>query len=238
LDETSAEAHTALALVQFSHDWDWSGAERSVTRALELNPGYADARYLFAHLLGHIGQLERGILEIRKARELDPLHPRLNANVGRMLYWARRYDEAMEDLQAVVAADPGNMAAHINLAEVYAKTGRYDEALAECATIHRLAPGGHADVFCPLYVDAATGRKREARTRLAELRQDPKILLYRVSLVYAMLGDKEDALAVLERAYNERASGLQTVNIEPPFDLLRDDPRFQALLRRMNFPEN
>ena len=240
IDDSLAEAHTSLAQILQSYDWDWSGGAREIQRAIELNPGYANAHHLYALFLSGVGRHAEAIVEIRKARELDPLSIRINANVGLVLYLAREYDQALEGLRKALELDPNDIDSHIYLALVYSQKGMHDEAIAASRKAQDLSAGKDQTSNLALaYVYAVAGRRGEALKILAELKNPSRgsyLPPETVAEVYAGLGDKQEALTWLEKAYAEHATYLDVLKVNPAFDPLRSDPRFQDLLRRMNFP--
>jgi tetratricopeptide (TPR) repeat protein len=239
IDDSLAEAHASLALILWNYDWDWSGAAREHQRAIELNPGYANAHHWYAGLLLIMGRHAEAIAEIRKARELDPLSIRINANVGWLLYFAREYDQALEELRKPLELDPNDIMSHFYLGLVYSQKGMHEEAIAASRMAHDLSPGRGQGPYLLAYVYAVAGKRGEALKILAELK-NPSRRSYLppvpVAAVYVGLGDKEEALSWLGKAYAERAAELDFLKVDPRFDPLRSDPRFQDLLRRMNFP--
>jgi len=239
LDETLAEAHTSLAVIKGEYEWDWLGAEREFKRAIEFNPNYATAHHWYSDYLGVMGRHEEAIAEIKRAQQLDPLSLIINAVAGYRFYWARRYDEAVEQLRKTLEMDPNFAVAHWLLGQTYEQTGEYQSAIAEYQK-GRSASGGSVYLVAALgHAYAAAGKRREALKILGELKELSKhtyISPYSTGVIYIALGEKDQALEWLEKAYQERAAGIVILKVDPMLDPLRSDPRFQALLRRMNFP--
>ena len=237
IDDTLAEAHASLAFARHHYDWDWSGAETEYRQALELNPSYATAHQWYAEYLTTVGRKEEAIAEIRRAQELDPLSLVIDANVGRLLYYTRQYDRAIEELQNTLRLDPNYFWAHVFLGMAFEQKGMYAEAIAEFQKVAALS-GGEPNV--PLaHTYAASGRTDDARKMLDALQQryGEDVESYFLGGIHAALGEKDEAFAWLEKAYDEHSFFLVFLPADPWFDPLRDDPRFQSLLRRMNFPE-
>jgi TolB-like protein/Tfp pilus assembly protein PilF len=237
IDDTLAEAHTSLAFARHHYDWDWSGAEGEYKRALELNPGYATAHQWYAEYLTTVGRHEEAIAEIRRAQELDPLSLVIDSNVGRLLYHAHRYDQAIDELQNTLRLDPNYFWAHVFLGMAFEQKGMYAEAIAEFQKVAALS-GGEPNV--PLaHTYAASGRTDDARKMLKALQQryGEDVESYFMGGIHAALGEKDEAFAWLEKAYEEHSFFLVFLKTEPWFDPLHTDPRFQDLLRRMNFPD-
>ena len=239
LDETLAEAHASMGDVNTAHDWDWRAAEREYRRAIELSPSYPVVHFYYSTLLSVLGRHEEAIAEARRGRELDPVSPLMNVNLGWRFHSARDYPRALEQYQRTLELDPNYAAARQNLAAVYTELGRYDEALAE---LKKLGPlGDHPVVLAELgRTYALSGRRKEAlraRGRIEALSKRSYVSSYWAAALSVALGDNDQALARLEQAHAERDAWLIFLNGDPRFDAVRSDPRFQALLRRMNFPE-
>jgi len=234
LDESLAEAHTALALVKATYEWDWAGAEREFKRALELNPNYANGRYFYAFMyLAPMGRHEEAIAEMKRALETDPLSLIINANLGEIYYYARRYDQAIEQGRRTLEIDSDFVVAHNNLKDVYEQKGMFENATAE---IEKL--GGAAPLLQKAYAAAGARGYWQKRLELLldRLKRGEYIGPAIIAKIYAQLGDKDRAFEWLEKAYADRDSDLSYLRVESPYDPLRSDPRFQDLLRRMNFP--
>ncbi|MFQ5724746.1 MAG: tetratricopeptide repeat protein, partial [Terriglobia bacterium] len=240
LDENLAQPYATLGQVKDSYDRDWRGAEEDCRRALELDPNYATGHHWYGILLSTLGRHEEAIAELETAVRLDPLAPNISRWLGRVLYHARRYDEAVQQLQKTVEMHPDFSGAFLDLGTAYAQMGRYPEALAAMEKSRGLS---EAD---PLYayagwIYARTGRKEEAQRllrRLQELSGQQYVDSSAIAIIYIGLGRKEEALTWLERAYEERgAYRILYLKVDPVFDPLREEPRFQELLRRLNFPE-
>lgn len=231
LDEQLAEAHTALGNIKVLYEWDWTGAEREFRRALELDPGSLDAHTYYGTLLMHWGRHDEAIREGQRAVQFDPLSSKTQSFLGRFLYRARRYEEALPHLERAVELEPRSVHANFRLGDVYAQLGRYDEAIAMFERIRELMPKGGNFQAGIARVYALMGRKREARQMISGLKANA----YVIAGVYATLGDKDEAFGILEKAVKERQV-LVNIKVDPPFENLYSDPRWKALLRRMNFP--
>ncbi|MDA2926372.1 tetratricopeptide repeat protein, partial [Acidobacteria bacterium AH-259-G07] len=226
INETLAEAHASLARILSDYDWNWTGAERELKRALELNPGYAMAHTWYGEFLSFMGRHEEAIAEAKKARELDPLSLVINAFVGTALKNARRYDEAIEQYNKTLELDPNYGYGRRHLIQSYLHKGMFEEAI----TLLRERPGS-ALLGCAY---AMAGQREEALRIVAELEQVSKErYVSGMPWLYTALGDKDRAFEWLERAYNRRYRGLISLRVQAMADPLRSDPRFQDLLRRM-----
>jgi serine/threonine-protein kinase len=235
LDDTLAEAHTALANVKLTYDWDWEDAKREFERALELNPSSADAHSGYSFYLSIVRRYDEAIAESKRALDLDPLSPRRYVSLGNMFRHARQYDQAAEQCRKVFEFDPDYAPAHFLLARVYEQTGKYKEALAQVEKLEAVT----GEPFPPrrAYVYALMGRRAEALQILDKHKEEwARRAPGRIANIYAALGDWDQAFAWLEKSYEARETYIIQLN-QSLFDPWRDDPRFQSLLRRMNFPE-
>ncbi len=242
LDDTLAEAHTSLASVLTKYDWDWPGAEKEFKRAIELNPRYAEAHEWYgAWYLVPMGRLQEAIAEEKRAQELDPVSLIINFELGIVLYYAREYDQAIEQFRKTLELNPNFRHAQTYLAAAYGQKGMYEQAVAGLQKSLTL-PGGTAwpPTMSELgYAYGVSGRKDEARKVLNEMKQLAQqryVSAHDVALIYMGLGEKDLAFTWLEKAYEERSFLLPNIKAEPRLDSLRSDPRFQDLLRRIGLP--
>jgi eukaryotic-like serine/threonine-protein kinase len=237
LDESLAEAHAALALLK-SQAWDWASAAREYKRAIELNPNLATARSYYAFYLGLVGQHDEALAGIKRARELDPLSPGVNADVGYQYYLARQYDQATAALNKSLELEQNNPYATRLLADVYATKGMYAEAIASYQQVIKL---GDAGPGTQIYLGAAyakAGERERAQLILKRLEMKKEYISPgELAVLYVALGEQERAFASLERAYALHDSQLQFLGVDPSFDPLRSDPRFQDLMRRVGLAQ-
>lgn len=240
LDDKLAEAHTMLGLVHLLYDWEWSGAEREFTRALEINPGYSDAHQTYGYYLSAMGRHDEALAEVRRAQELDPLSLEKKVSIGETLFHQRRYDQAIEQYQIVLEMDPNSGFTHWAIGNVYLQKKRYEEAVAEYQKAIPLS-GDSTDEPASLgCAYALSGRTREAQQVLAELKERAKrtyISPTVIAFIHISLGEKDQAFALLDKAYEGRDFILVTLKAEPMFDSLRSDRRFTDLLRRVGLPQ-
>ena len=237
LDDTLAEGHCVLASLR-SDQAEWSAAKAEFQHALELNPNYAFAHQQYAEMLMRIGQPDAALEEIHRARDLDPNSLVIQAVEGLILYNARRYDDAIAQLQKTLKMDPNFVMAHNFLGYAYEQKGQYDEALAEFRKLVALSDEGPNPAYLARTY-AVSGNRREALRALSRLRHistERYVSPYEFARVYAGLGDKDQVILWLQKAYAEHAVYLVWLKVDPRLDNLRDDPRFQDLVRRMNFP--
>ena len=234
LDESLAEAHTALARVLFAYEWKFPESEGEYLRAIELNPNYATAHHWYgnANLL-RTGRFEEAIVEGKRAQELDPLSLVINADLGENYLLARRYDEAIAQLRKAVEMDDRFYYAHRWLGVAYLMKGLHREAIAE---YEKARPLGMESLLGHAY--ALSGNRAEALKSLARLREISERVYvppYHFARIYVALGDKEQAFEWLEKSYRERNQEMTRLKIDPFLDPLRSDPRFADLMRRVGF---
>jgi len=241
LDDTLAEAHTSLGMVEEVYELDFTAAEREYRRAIELNPSYASAHHRYGFFLHRMGRTEEAHAEFAQALELDPLSLPINVDAARPFFRSGDTERAIGQLRKAIEIDPDYPRAHNVLANWYAQMGRYDEAVAEAKKAAALsAPAPRGDASPPVsyqlaYIYAKAGRVSEARRMLDELerRADRRHdQLYFRALAYAALGDRDRAFALIENLYETRSLDLLGLKGDPAWDDLRGDPRFQDFLRR------
>jgi Flp pilus assembly protein TadD len=239
LDETLADAHSVLGYVLDRYEWDSLGAEREFKRALELNPSHAFAHADYANYLAERGRVEEAIAVAKRAEELDPLSIG-GARAAWVYYMARQYDQAIEHLRRVIEAQPKSAFAHSVLGEAYVQKRMYEEAVVEFRQAISLSPGDPWPLTELGNAYAVAGKRSEALKVLAQLKQrlsrGTYVSPYDIAVLCAGLGEKAQAFEWLENARSKRAEGSYWVRVDPRLDPLRSDPRFQDLLRRMNFP--
>lgn len=238
IDDHLAAAHTTLGVNIFWYDWDWSAAENQYKRALELNPNDADAHLFYAHLLSNTGRHEEALAEVKRARELDPLSPFVNALEGQFLLHAGRTDEALDRLQKTFELEPNFWMVHLFASNAYIEKGRYPEAIAEAHKASQLAAFQTVSVAVESYALAKSGKRDEARALLNELlklSQKRFVPPYHIAFAYNGLGERDETLAWLARGIEQRDPKMAFLKVEPKWNNLRDDPRFQEVLRRVGF---
>ena len=232
LDPSLPEAHTSLAVIAQNHDWDWHGAERAYRRAIELDPNYATAHHWYAEFLGFQGRFDEALIEIDRARRLDPLSLIINTDYVAILYFSGQPDRAREVLREVLEMDPSFPRARNFRVWLSTHYGRFQDALAELDTW----PDGFWRAALRCYVHARAGQRTDALHAFERLQQ-----LYReqrmdgAPMVVAMvgLGQLDDAFTWLFRGIGERSPELAAIKVHPLYDPLRGDPRFDDVLERM-----
>jgi TolB-like protein/DNA-binding winged helix-turn-helix (wHTH) protein/Tfp pilus assembly protein PilF len=230
LDPRLAEAHVSMGRLRFGHDWDWTGAEKDLRRALDLDPNNLDAHFFSAMLYMALGRFSESIAHVERAEQLDPLSSTVHSAFGRVLYRARQYHQAIPHLKQAIELEPRSSDGYGRLADVYEALGRYDEALAlyEKVNVLRGRQVRGPDIAI---VFARMGKRAEANRIVAPLRDTGPPA--QVAQAYAVLGNDDEAFRLLFKHAEERNS-LNYVKTEPRLDSLHSDPRWQLLLRRMN----
>lgn len=238
LDETMAEPHAALGFVKAHYEWDWPGADTAFRRSLELDPNYANAHFWQAVYLSAIGQTDLAIAAARRAQQLDPLSLVIRAGVGGEpgLYAARRYDEAIEQVQGAIDLDPGFAVGYLWQSLSLLQKRLHVEAISALEKARDLS-GNSPLVLGPLgHAYAVAGQPLRARGVLAELAALSKhryVSPFDHVLVHLGLEDDNQAFAWLEKAFVDRSYRMHWLKVDPRFDRLRGDERFTTLLERM-----
>lgn len=230
LDNSLAEAHSALANIKEDYDWDWKGAEDEYKQAIDLNPGYLLAHAFYSNLLLELGRFPESIDEAKVALQLDPISAIASDNLCGILYYAGQYDQAVEQCRKTFSIDPSSHRTHRLLAQVYAQQRRFPEAIAELNSAIELSPGSTEASAELGYVFGVSGDKRNAEQIFSELKSSADVSPYRLAIVSAGLGRKDETLELLEEAVSQRAPGIVHLKVSPPFVELRSDQRFQQLL--------
>jgi TolB-like protein/tetratricopeptide (TPR) repeat protein len=239
IDSELAEAHASLASVKHLYDWDWEGAEAEYLRALDLNPSYAGGHHRYANLLSAAGRSEEAMEQMRLAQELDPLSPVIDMEMAWNRYMARDFQGAEEQSWKALAVEPRFAAAQHTLGLAYEQMGMIEEAMVELQNA-RTCSGGRPSTLAALgHAYATAGRTSEARELLCELQQMSQhryVSPYWCGILYRGLGEDDLALESLEKAYQERDLWLIWLGVEPRFDGLRSNARFEELLRNIRLP--
>jgi tetratricopeptide (TPR) repeat protein len=236
LDDSLAEAHCSLAVIAQNHDYDWQTAEKEYRRAIELDPAYATAHQWYAEFLSIEARFDEALVESERARQLDPFSLIIAADHGAILYFARQYNRAIEQFRSVFEMDPDFPRAHLIIC-AYVEEGRFEDAMADIENWRRTHSGTVAWGE-QAYIYGRWGKRAEAKAAMAHFQSvlrshpvvEPKPQLLRA---YIALGMKDQAIALLEKSYAEHSNAVISMKVEPTYDPLRSDPRFQALLRRV-----
>jgi tetratricopeptide (TPR) repeat protein len=239
LDPTLGEAHASLGFFKFLYDWDFPGADREFKQAIELTPNYAQAHHGYAIFLSNMGRHEEAMHEVMRARELDPLSMLMNWTAGPVLASARDYDSAIDAMLRTLELDPHFAPAHSSLGLTYAAKGMFEEALAQFERGRSLAGGNpvvdaNIDALKGLAY-AAAGQRIEALMIIEAVSKPPAATSYNIARIYAALGENDRAFECLDTAYQARSPEIVSLKVDPSFDNLHSDPRFQDLLARVGF---
>ena len=240
IDDSLAEAHTSLGGIKSDFEWDFTGAENEFKKALTLNPNYATAHHWYAQLLSPRGRHDEAIAEIKRAQSLDPLSLIINAVVGDTYIKARQYDQAIDQLKKTIEMDKNFPLAYRYLGNAYVEKGMYNEAIAAFATADKIAGASPERTEGLRQAYAAGGAEAFWKKQLEYLKADSEkgaLQDYAIASVYARLGDKEEAINSLEKAFRARDPYIVYLKIDPPFDKFRSDPRIVDLMRRVGLPQ-
>jgi tetratricopeptide (TPR) repeat protein len=239
LDPDLGEAHTPLAAVLWLHDWLWPEAQVEFNRSLALNPCYPTANHWYAEYLMTMGRHEPAIAKMKASQELDPLSLIISVAIGWAYYMARRFDEAIEQLEKTVELDPNYPVTYWILCLLHRKMGRYDLAIAEGEKGVTLSGGSILMRAALAQTLATAGRKKEAIQILDELTTLSKqkyVAPYFLAGIHIGLDETDRAMECLERCFKEHSHWLIYLHLDPGMDALRSSPRFQDLLRRIGLP--
>ncbi len=236
LDEPLAEGHASLGLVTALYEWDWSSAERQFRRARDLDPN--DANIRAAYVMGYLvprGRLDDAFKEIREAESIDPLSPGVQAVLGLVYYFQGRYDLAIEQLKKPLELDPDFQAANLAMGSALMQKQKLTDATAVLQEGRASWDSGVA-ISMLGSAFALMGKKAEAQAQIHDLMERSKnryVSPSYMAAIYAGLGDKNHALEWLERAHQARSASLAFLKVDPCYENLRSDPRFIALLRKI-----
>ena len=240
LDDSLAEAHASLALVAENYDYDWQTAEKEFRRAIQLNPDYATAHQWYAEYLAWQGRFDEALAESERARQLDPMSLIIATDRGAILFYARKYDRAIDQFRAVLDMDPGFSNARSFLAASYVQQGKISEALKENDLL-TVAGNSQWHWAFTAYIYNHSGNVAQAQHALAKFEEvSPRL---RSDAILARLVayngstqpiQQEKVMSLLEEAYKEHSPALTNIKVDPRYDYLRKDPRFQELLARVN----
>lgn len=244
IDNQLAEAHTSLAKIKLSYEWDWAGAEAEFKQAIQLNPGYATAHQWYGVYLSEMGRHDESIRERTTAQNLDPLSLSITTGLGRALYWAGRFDESIKHLQATIPRDPNYGDTYWSLGLAFEQKRMYAEAISafqRAVDLSKSPDGseGKPEMLAVLaHAYAMAGKQTEAKAILDQLKKvaSPQhyVSPYAVSLIYVALNEKDSAFQSLGQAFQERDENLIHLRVDPRLDPIRPDARFQQLLQQIN----
>lgn len=234
-EDSLAEAHTSLAWANFHH-WDWAGAEKEFKRAIELNQSYPTAHAWYGEYLMVLGRFDEAQREITRALEMNPLSPVLKLALGYRFYYARQFPQAIDQIQKTLAAEPSFVPAHVYLGRARQQTGKYAEAIGEFRKALELSQGDTNELAYLGQAYAAGGQDAEARKILAQLKQRSQqtyVQPLAMALIHTLLREKDQAFDWLQKAFDDRSTGLVYLKVDPAWDAIRDDPRFAEVQARV-----
>ncbi len=240
IDDTIGEAHYLLGWVAYYYDWNWSDAEKELQRGIELSPSFGEAHYGYALYLNAAGRHDEAIAEIQRAQEVDPIVFVQKVDAGRIYACAGQYDRALKQLRDAADIKPNVPYLHEVMGDIYLYKGMKAESAAEYRKTAQLIGGNPSGRLALVAADAVSGNRTEASAILNDLAKLPEQYVdwpVHLARQYASLGEKNLAMAWLEKAYTEHSYALLEIRCAREFDVLQSDPRYQNLLRRMNFPQ-
>jgi serine/threonine protein kinase/tetratricopeptide (TPR) repeat protein len=235
IDPDLSEAHRVTAFIKMSHEWDWAGAEAGFRKALALSPGSAHCHWNFSLFLSALGRFDEAVTYGLQARAIDPLSPHINNDLGSVYWMARRLDEATECYRRALELDAQLVMSRRELGLVLAQQARFDEAIQLLRDALPLSEDSEALTYLGITYTMA-GRTDEAHAVLTELKERSRqryVAPVNVAAVLGHLGARDEAFEWLERSFQERSGLMMFLKVYPIVDPLRNDPRFDALLRRM-----
>jgi len=239
LDPSLAEAHASLAYYNLYHAWNWPEAENEFKKAIELNPNYATAHDWYSYYLMAMGRFDDAWKEVNRAHELDPLSVAISTDLGFNYFYRRKYDEAISHLRGTLSDSPKFPLAHLWLGRSYQQKKMYSEAIDEFNQTDAVLPGWVVTIAGIGNAYGEWGHRAEAEqilVRLNEMTRAKYVTPYGIALVYAGLGDNNQAFVWLSKAVQGRSHWLVWLNRDPRWDRLRSDPRFADLTKRVGLP--
>jgi TolB-like protein/DNA-binding winged helix-turn-helix (wHTH) protein/Tfp pilus assembly protein PilF len=233
IDNNLAEAHAALAFSMMLFDWDWTSSEMEFRKAINLSPNYGPAHQWYAVSLVSARRFDEAIAEANEAQHAEPLSLFINAGVGWISFLVRDYDRTIAECTKTLEMEPGFAPAHLYRGMAYEKKGMFDKAIADLESASD-SEGGASFSGALGHAYAVAGRQAEARMLLRDLKESKNYFPpYQLALIHVGLGEKEEALNLLEKAYEERYPWLMHLAVEPRLDPLRSEPRFKTLINRL-----
>ena len=237
LDETLSEAHLALASLKWEYEWDSDGAEREYRRAIELNPNSATAHQWYAEKLAATGRQVEAVAEMKRAQELDPVSLAVGVVHGWVFYIGRQYDRAIEQYRKTLEMDPSFPMGHLYLGKALIQKGDLEGGLRECQEAARLADNHPFQLTWLAYANGMAGNKSEALRLLHQVEavaQQSYVASHDIAAVHVSIGERSEAVALLNKAYEERFYSVLLMRIEPEFEPLRNDPGFERLVEMVS----
>jgi TolB-like protein/DNA-binding winged helix-turn-helix (wHTH) protein/Flp pilus assembly protein TadD len=237
IDNSLGEAHAALAFSTMLFDWNWADSEQEFRKAIDLSPNYGPAHQWYAVGLASAGRVEEAIAEASKAQHADPLSLFINAGMGWVAYLAHNYDRTIAECTKTLEMEPGFAPAHVYRGIAYEQKGMFDKAIADLEAA-RDSQGRPSFSGALGHAYAVAGKKAEARALLHDLKESSAnhyFPPYHLALIYVGLGEREEALNLLEKAFEDRYPWMIHLNVDPRLDPLRSEPRFKNLVNRIGW---
>jgi adenylate cyclase len=239
INEDLAEAHASNGFWKLDYEWNWTEALTEFKRAIELNPGFAIAYQLYGRALGFIGRYDEALVQLAKAKELDPLSPIIDGYTAQVHLYAKHYKKSDEILQQALKHHPGHPLILHNIGELRIAEGRYEEAIHPLKKSADESASAHYKAILAVAY-ARSNRRQEATTILNELLNitDQQTLSgFNVAAIYVALGNKQQALDQLEKGFEQNDVWMKELKAWPWFDDLKNEPRYRTLMQKMNFPQ-
>jgi tetratricopeptide (TPR) repeat protein len=238
LDPSLAQAHSSLGLLRFFLDWEWQEGLALMKKAIDLHPSYSDAHQILGYFLLVMGRFEEALPALQRAVHLDPLSFRMNRTLGSLYYYQGRTNEAEKWTEAAIALNPDSMESHYSLARLRIQQRRFDAALREALKCQRDPPDALALSILGVSLSHNGDRAGALRIlkRLSEMSSGAYVDPIASAFVHAALGNTSAALEFLGKSLEERSPYAVLLNVEPLFEDLRPDPRFQELVASLKFP--
>jgi TolB-like protein len=239
IDPELAEAHASLGWIKMFYDWDWNGAEKEFLQAIRAYPDYAPVHIWYGMFLTITGRFDESLREMKKAQELEPLESLNNTMVGWSYYMARRFDTAKDIFKKVIETEPNFMIAHWYLAGSYLALKNLNDAIITAQKLVQLSGGALFALASLVIAFSTAGMKEEMLTILERMQEVSKHHYhspFNMAISQLGTGDNEKVLGLLEQAYSERESMMAFISTIPVFDNVRNDPRYQELIRKMGLP--
>jgi tetratricopeptide (TPR) repeat protein len=239
LNANLAEAYASLGEWKLNYEWNWSESEKAFKRAIELNPGYERAYFWYGRNLGFAGRFNEALVQLEKAKQLDPLSPVISAYIGQVYIFSKQYDKASEHLQNSLKVHPDHPLILHNIGELNIARGHYEKAIDPLKRSSEAAVSAHYQAMLGLGY-AKAKHVADANRVLNELRNRSKeglVSVFDLASVYLALGNKEEALTLLEKGFEQKDMWMKELKAWPWFDELKNEPRYKDLIRKMNFPQ-
>src|SRR5690554_4144770 len=243
LDDTISESHFCYALVQLFYEWDWEKAHQSFRRAIEINPGSADVHYTYALYLIAMGRLREALAEVEKAHTLDPLSLPINMQLGSTYYYSRRFEDAITQYKKILELDPNFRNALYGMGWSYMAMNEVDKAIEVILQAQKQAGNDLKGVSALDYAYAKAGNREKAEECIQKLKKRKELdmqasLNIDLAIVYAGLKNYDKTFHYLNLAYEERSGGVIFLNVHPEWALLKSDPRFDELIKKIGLVQN